>query len=370
MRGLTVAHVLSSFGVGGQERVALDLAVGQRAAGCEVHAVSIAPPPEGPLSADFTAAEIAVHTVEKRGGFDLTLPARLALFFRRARVDVVHTHNPLALIYGAPAARIARARAIHTKHGANPDRGRQLHLRRAAGWMTHGFVAVSEATEAIARALHEAPAARITTIPNGIDLARFHPDPIARREVRAELSIPESAWVIGTVGRLSPEKDQALLLRSLAPMLGENHRAILVGDGPERSALVALAESLKIARFVHFAGARRDVPRWLAAFDLFALTSRSEGLPLVIPEAMATSLPVVSTAVGGIPAVVQEGVTGSLAPAGSEADLARCFSSLTKDRARAAQLGATGRSRALERYSAERMVRDYFAIYARAGARH
>ncbi len=147
-----MAHVLSSFGVGGQERVALDLAAGQRAAGCRVLAVSLAPPPEGPLAAEFAARGVAVHTVEKLGGaIDPSLPLRLALVFRRARVEVVHTHNPQPLLYGAPAARLAGALAVHTKHGVNPDGGRRLCARRAAARLVHAYVAVSEATAAAAR---------------------------------------------------------------------------------------------------------------------------------------------------------------------------------------------------------------------------
>src|SRR4051794_20298265 len=99
---MKIAHILSSFGMGGQERVALDLAVGQKAQGCSVMAISLSSAPEGPLAADFRAHGIEVLTIAKRAGFDLTLAARLAAQFRRAKIDVVHTHNPQPLIYGAP----------------------------------------------------------------------------------------------------------------------------------------------------------------------------------------------------------------------------------------------------------------------------
>src|SRR5262249_25076110 len=114
----------------------------------------------------------------------------------------------------------------------------------------------------------------------------------------------------------------------------------------------------------HFVGAQENVPRLLCAMDVFALTSRTEGLPLVIPEAMASGLPVVSTAVGGIPSVIEEGKSGFLVPPADEDALRARFSALAEDRARADQVGARGREVALARYSAERMVRDYMALYA------
>jgi glycosyltransferase involved in cell wall biosynthesis len=363
---LTIAHVLSSFGMGGQERVALDLAKGQRALGHTLVAISLAPLPEGPLAQDFAAVGCEVVTVAKRDGFDVTLPARLAWVLARRRVNIVHTHNPQPLIYGAVASKLARALAVHTKHGANPDRGRRVALRRAAARLASAYVAVSELTAEVARQNREVDERKLHTIPNGIDLSRFHPDFDARAQIRAELGVAGDAWIAGTVGRLAPEKDQALLLRAAAPLLDERRRLVIVGDGSERAALeVQVAALGDRARFVHLVGARRDVPRLLAACDAFALSSSTEGLPLVIPEAMATALPVVSTAVGGIPGVIDEGATGFLVPRGDEAALRARLERLALDRALGEDLGRRGRALALERYSAERMVRDYLDLYHR-----
>ena len=347
--------------------MALDLARGQRAAGSRVIAVSLARADAkgSTLAAEFADGGIAVHTIPKRDGFDPSLPLRLALLFRNERVDVVHTHNPQPLIYCAPAARLTGAILVHTKHGANLDTTRRLFLRRAAASLAHAYVAVSSTTAAVARKAREVGEARLHTIANGIDLSRFHPDKDARAAVRAELGMNDSVWLTGTVGRLAPEKDQALLMTALAPTLGERSQLVIVGDGPEAAALAALAELLGVRRFVHLPGARRDVPRVLAALDVFALSSRSEGLPLVIPEAMATALPVISTAVGGIPEVVEEGVTGFLTPARDAASLGERLNRLFADRARAVEMGQRGRTLALERYSAERMVGDYLALYDR-----
>ncbi len=364
---LKIAHVLSSYGLGGQERVALDLAIAQAALGHHVLAVSLAPAPEGPLAADFRANGIDAETLPKReGGFDATLPARLALFFRRSGIRIVHTHNPQPLIYGALAARLAGARAVHTKHGANPDRSRRVRLRRAAAHLCDAFVAVSRETAEIARQNREVAERKLVTIPNGIQLSRFNPDAEARAEVRRELGISPDAWVVGTVGRLAPEKDQALLIAAAAPTLGPDRQVLIAGAGPEDSRLRAQIEALgERGRFVRMLGIRRDVPRVLAALDVFALTSQTEGLPLVIPEAMATSLPVVSTAVGGIPGVVEDGVTGLLVPRGGVERLGEALERLATNRDEARAFGERGRVVALARYEAKRMAASYLDIYHR-----
>lgn len=363
--GLSIVHVLSSYGVGGQERVALDLAIGQRARGHRVSVISLAPPPDGPLADEFAAAGIDVHRVPKRGeGLDATLVPRLALVLRRLRADVVHTHNPLPLIYGAPAARLIGARAIHTKHGKNPGSRSHRLLRRAAAQLVHAFVAVSDTTAAQAREQRDMPLDRLSTIPNGIRLDRYAPDPIARTEVRGELGLGD-AFVVGTVGRLDQYKNQALLVRAMGPLLSEDVRLVIVGDGDSRPDVEAAIAALPDPSRVVMMGRRSDVPRVIQAFDVFALPSKSEGLPLVVPEAMSASLPIVATNVGGLPSVVDHMHTGFLVDV-DEDQLRAALSMLVNDRARASEMGSRARRVALDRYSHERMVDAYLALYTDA----
>jgi glycosyltransferase involved in cell wall biosynthesis len=362
---LSIVHVLSSFGVGGQERVALDLAIGQQARGHQVTVVSLAPPPDGAMADEFREHGIAVDRVAKRGGLDATLVPRLACVLRDRAADVVHTHNPLPLIYGAPAARLTGAAAIHTKHGINPgSRGHRL-LRRAAAMLTHAFVAVSDTTEQQARAQNDAPTNRLHMIANGIRLDRYHPNPAARAATRLELGLPRDAWVIGTVGRLDDYKNQALLVRAMAPLLSEQVRLVIVGEGPGRETVEAEVAKLREPRYVIMTGRRMDVPNILPAFDVFALSSKSEGLPLVVPEAMSVGLPIVTTAVGGLPSVVDEGTTGLLVPVDENA-LRTALARLVDDRDLAQTLGSRARDAALARYSADRMVDSYLELYRKA----
>jgi glycosyltransferase involved in cell wall biosynthesis len=364
----SIVHVLSSFGVGGQERVALDLAIGQLARGHRVSVLSLAPEPDGAMAAEFAAAGVHVDRVPKRGGLDVTLVPRLARRLRSLRADVVHSHNPLPLIYGAPAARLVGAAAIHTKHGINPGSRGQRALRRAAAQLVSAFVAVSDTTAAQARAMHDAPLAKIRVIPNGIRLDRYAPDAEARAASRVELGLGD-AWVVGTVGRLDAAKNQAMLVRAMAPLLSSRVRLVIIGEGDARRDVEAAVAALPDPRWVVLTGRRMDVPRLVHAFDVFALSSKTEGLPLVVPEAMAAGLPVIATSVGGLPSVIDEGATGLLVPV-DETAFRGALATLEADPVRARAMGAAARTAALAKYSHDRMVDEYLALYATARHTH
>lgn len=353
--------------MGGAERVALDLATAQKQLGLDVLVVSLDGGAEGPLGPMFRAAGIPVHTVAKRPGIDVTLPPRVAGLLVRARVKVVHTHNPQPLIYAAPAARAVGAAVVHTKHGEGHmgSRGEKL-LRKLAAPLAQVFVAVSHETAAQARAQRDCPASRLAVVTNGIAVDELAPDPGLRRAVREELGIPQDAWVVGTVGRVDRNKNQAALVRAAAPLLGPGFHLVLIGDGPSMDELRSVVGGLPGREHVHVLGRRTDAGRLYRALDVFALPSLSEGLPLVIPESMACALPVVSTAVGGIPAVVIEGETGLLVPPGDEAAMRQALALLHVDRERAEAMGRAGRRRALAEYSVERMNNEYLALYERA----
>lgn len=354
--------------MGGAERVALDLAVVQARHGHRVLAVSLAGGDPGPLAAEFRAAGIGVRTVPKRPGVDVTLPPRVVALLRRERVRVVHTHNPTPLIYAGIAGRAVGAAVIHTKHGEGHlgSRGEKL-LRRLASPCAHSFVAVSPATADQARRQRDCLLPwRVKVICNGISLERFAPDAGARQAIRDQLGIAADAWVVGTVGRCDDNKNQAALVRAMAPLLCESCQLVIVGDGPAMARVRREVAALPRPELVHMLGRRMDAPRILAALDVFALPSLSEGLPLVLVEAMASGLPVISAAVGGIPAVLTPGLTGYLVPPGDERALRDSLTALRDDPEHARALGRAARQRALREYSAERMAREYLELYRRA----
>jgi glycosyltransferase involved in cell wall biosynthesis len=351
------------------ERVGFDLAVGVRERGEGAMVVALAS--DGPMGGVLRAAGVPVFSLERRHrGYDLGLMWRLRGLLRSHGVNVVHTHNPLALVYGAVAARLTTCGVVHTKHGKNPGGARQLALRRQAGRFVDAFVAVSAATASVALQKREVHATRLEVIPNGIDLRRFTDSAGARARIRERLGIGMGAWVMGTVGRLAPEKDQATLIRAAAPVLGEQCRLLLVGDGDEASALRAVAAAQPQGRFIHFLGARSDVPELLAAMDVFVLPSITEGLPLVVLEAMAAGRPDVSTPVGGIPEVVQSGLSGRLFAVGDVMGLRALLLDLRADPSGSRRMGEHGRTLVEASYSRDTALDRYVSAYERALAAH
>ena len=360
---LAICHVLWSVEVGGAERVVLDLAKVQRAAGHRVAVLTLGDT-RGALADEFRRVVDTLDAVPKRArGVDITLPVRLARWFRAHGIQVVHTHNELPLIYGAPGGQIARAVVVHSKHGVVAVSPRAHWLRRAAASAADLFVAVSAATAETARANRECALGKLRVVTNGTDLSRFPAPAGARETIRRELGIPVGARVVVTIGRLVKEKNHALLLRAVAPLLRDDRRLILVGDGPLRDDLRARLHELENSRFVHMTGARRDVPALLAGADAFVLSSDSEGLPIGLLEAWAAGLPIVSTAVGGIPAAVRPEETGLLVPAGDERALTAALGRVFEGDEAFVRMAERGRAHVLGTYSAEQMADAYYSLY-------
>jgi glycosyltransferase involved in cell wall biosynthesis len=201
---------------------------------------------------------------------------------------------------------------------------------------------------------------RVAVIPNGVDTARFapYPDVIA---VRRELGIGPIDPVVGIVAALRPEKNHSLFLEMAKRVVDElpTARFLLIGDGPCREAIEQLAVELGIADRVHMLGSRDDVPRLLAAMDVFALTSHIEANPVSILEAMSVGRPVVATNVGSIHEAVAEGQTGYLVTPGDANQFAERVLQLLREPLVSGSMGAAAREAVVSRWSIESMVRGY-----------
>ncbi len=344
----------------------LDLASAQRAKGHEVLVLCFSDEAGGGvLAGAFADAGITVHIVAKRPGLDWTLSVRVAAALRRLQLDVVHTHNSQPLFYAAAAARLSGHVVIHTKHGEGHLVGKRgMFLRRLGSPFVNRFVAVSKKTAEHAREQWAYPfPSQIRVIPNGIRTDVHRPDLEARKAIRRELDIPQTAWMVGTVGRCDANKNQVALIRVLESELDEQMHLVIVGEGERMAELRAAREQSQCTDSIHLLGQRHDVSRVLAALDVFALPSLSEGLPLVILEAMATSVPVVSTAVGGIPKVIVHNENGVLVPSGDETAMSAALAELRNHPERAKSLGWAGQQLVREQYSSGRMADEYLAMY-------
>ncbi len=334
-------------------------------------AVTVAAPGGGPyadifrsLGADFVDVRCDRLSVREL--------SRVRRIVRERGIQIVHSHGKGAGLYGRLAARAAGVPAIHTFHGIHYRsypiglRGAYLGLERWLAGMSYAVVHVSASQADEAERLELAPPGRSRIILNGIDCGRVRSLARDRALSRGALELPAAGLVIGTVARFDPVKGLDVLLHAFA-RLGDA-RLLIVGDGPESGHLRGLAGRLGIERRVVFAGLIPEAARCLPALDLYVSASRGEGLPLSLLEAMAGGLPVVATRVAGHVDAVEDGVTGLLAPADDSAALAAAIGALLADPARRATMGAAGRRRVEDRFSAARMAAELAALY-RAAAR-
>jgi glycosyltransferase involved in cell wall biosynthesis len=354
---MRIVHVVQGLGIGGQGRLVVELSHELARRGHEPAIVTLS------LGGEMRReARVPVHDVPRPPGPDASFVGRLAYLLRRERAEVVHTHNPAPFLHAMPAAILARiGRRVHTQHGANTYGERGLWAARALVRVTDAVVAVSPYAAELARVKERVPLRCLRVVPRGIPLRPFHPDIGERARVRAELGIARDAFVVGSVGRLAAEKDYPLLVRALAPSLSERVRLVLVGDGPARAAIAGSVPP-EVSRFVTFTGARRDVPSLLASFDLFALASRGDVPPLAVSEAMASGLPVVAPAAGGMAGAVPPGA-GVLVPSGDERALAAAIAQLAREPRAARMMGQAARRHALANFSIERVADAYERIY-------
>lgn len=308
MRILLLVHGLP---VGGTEVMVCHLARRLRATGNSVVIGCL--DAIGDLGLNLRAEGFEVEVHGRKPGFDLALVRKLARSVRQHRIDVVHAHQYTCFFYAALAKLWTRVPLVFTEHGRFypdlPSRKRRF-FNRFFGGSADRITAVSRGVQASLSDIEGFDSRRIEVIYNGIDLARLaRRSSVDKGEAKACLGLPSTAKVIGTVGRLDPIKNQPLLLKAFASLLPRAPGTYLViaGDGPEMAKLRGLAERLGIAKNTLFLGQRSDVEQIFAALDVFALSSFSEGTPMTIIEAMASSTPIVATAVGGIPEIVTDG---------------------------------------------------------------
>jgi glycosyltransferase involved in cell wall biosynthesis len=365
---IRILHVLATLLPGGSEISVLRLLSALERSRYVAHVACLRGEPA--LADEFRAAGIEVVSMGMRSKVDPACLFRLRRFVKDHRIDVVHTHMDVADFYGALAGRLGGARCIvSTKHAPDEFRTRRgfkrypfLLLERLAYEMDDAVIVVSEGLGAFLEKAEHLPRRKMVVIGHGIDSStRLAPPSEARRALRLPLHGP----VMGAVGRLSPEKGQSVLLRALPSVLATFPDAICVvaGEGPARDDLESEARRLGIRERVVFLGFRRDVPVVLAALDLFVQPSLYEGFGLSLLEAMAAELPIVASRVGGIPELIEDGVTGVLVPPDAPAALSEAILRLLRDRDAARRLGEGAARRARERHSLGTMAARVDRVY-------
>jgi len=341
---IKIVYVINSLGVGGAERFAADLA-------CHLDRDRFQPRflclyYGGQFVPGVKAAGIPVEVI---GVSRKVVPANWAGVWSRlgtVTADVVHTHLHEAAWYGLPAAYLRRipVRISHL-HGDHWSWPRKLRwLDRAVETFASTSLACSTAVGEFARAGLRYPPEKLRVVPNATDLERFQRLP-SRDEARASLELPRSAPILTCVASLTEAKGQTFLLQAMRSIHAElpEARLLLVGRDRGKTDLSRLAQKNGLGRSVSILGPREDVPLLLAASDIAVLPSLREGLPLSLVESAAAGLPAVATTVGGIPDVVEDGISGTLVPPGDPTALATAILGLLRDRGRRSVMAEAAR---------------------------
>ena len=355
-RPVRVVHVLPNLSTGGMERLLIEMLRHTDRSRVASRVLCIGA--EGTLACEAVALGVPVDALNLGTGRHPRLPFSLAAYFRQHEIDVIHTHGPYAHLYSALATRLAgRTPLVHTKHGFLwPPTRRRLWQNRLANSLSSRVIAVSADLRKRAQSAESIRADKIQLVYNGIDTARFRsPAPVA----------DDRPPTIVMVARLSSEKDFDSLFRAMLLLKQRklDCRLKIVGDGFMRAEVHKLRDQIGVADVVELLGNRDDVDTQLAEARVFVLSTNTEGLSISLLEAMAASLPVVATAVGGNPEVVVDGQTGFLVPQKSPDVLAEKLAWLIEHPSEAAAMGRAGRERVEQHFDVRQTVREYEQMY-------
>ena len=363
---MRVLHLQRIGGIGGSERHVLELLPALRDRGIDARFLGLddrSNAPE-PFYEALAARQVPFERLDCPRDVDPRLIRSTSASVRRFRPDLVHTHLVHADVYGAYAALRARARLVSTKHNDDPFRsGRARYGERLLTRRADRVICITEALERFTREVVGLPAEKLSVVHYGLDAPPEPWGPPSSLPGGPELA-PETP-VLLAICRLVPQKGVDIAVEALALVREEHPDAHLVvlGEGPLRTELTALAERLEIADAVSFPGRVGDVAWWLRRAAVLVHPTRWEGFGLALLEAMLSERPVVASAVSSIPEIVVDGETGRLVPRDDPPALAAAVIDLLDHPARAAAMGAAGLELARAEFSVERMAERTAGVY-------
>lgn len=369
--GPRLLHIITSLGVGGAENHLLELVCGLADDGYDVTVMYLTDADQyadEDVTSEMVEAGVSLKHVGIRNNIDPIGFGLVLLHILRNDYDIVHTHLIHGDIYGSTAATIGGIRrTVSTKHNDPPFLTEQPYkaLHDMTIRLTDRVVSISENVRNFTLEHTAASPDEVRTVHYGLDPQPF--DQVTDEEVESVRSglVTADGLLVGTVARLVEQKDLSTLLRAI-DTVSEKHPKVclaIVGKGPKREELEALATALDINDRVTFTGHRSDVPTLMHAFDLFVLPSQWEGFGLVFLEAMAAGTPIVASEVSAVPEIVVDSETGYLAPPGEVDKFAECIDRLLKDRTLAETMGQKGRERLESHFTVERMVSETETVY-------
>ncbi len=363
---MKIMHIVHSLNIGGLERVVIDLAGSFRDRGHEVAICCLSE--KGSLSETAEARGVQVFAMGKKEGIDPLLPIRIGVFLKSHPFNVVHTHNESGLLYGASGAMLAGIRNIvHTDHGKEPEYDDHRIMKLVEGVLlkkVRHAVAVSGHLKEILAATAGIGSERFVTILNGIDTNRYSVHR-PKGDMKKMIGLLPDSFVIGHVARLVPLKNQKFLLDLFAALKKKRKglKLAIVGSGPLKSELEEHSGKMGLSEDVLFLDARMNIPEILSAFDLFVLTSLTEGISITLLEAMAAGVPVVASLAGGNPEIIKNGSSGLLIPLDFPSQWIREMEYLIEHEFERARLAWNAKQSVINQFSITAMSEKYGRLY-------
>ncbi|HUP49729.1 MAG TPA: glycosyltransferase family 4 protein [Thermoanaerobaculia bacterium] len=362
--------LIDSFNVGGAESLVVPFVRNHDRSRYRLSVACLTSIGGNPIEAEVMREGVAVTNLGARNLRDLAAFRRLTRLIRDERIELIHAHLTYASTWAALVSRLTGVPMIATLHVAPPAGGREGLRDRLMRFVLNRWarrvILVSAALRAQYVAGRGLDPRRAVVVHNGIDVARFRRDAAgARRRLERELAVPEGARIAVTVSVLRPGKGIEVLLAAIPAVVERVPGAVflIVGDGPKREEWQALADATGEARQVRWAGHRRDVDAIVAGCDLFVLPTLADAFPTVLLEAMAAGLPVVASAVGGVPEIVQADVTGTLVPPADADALAAAIIHHLLDRDGAGRMGVAAVLAAESLFSTAAWIGRLDAVY-------
>ncbi len=365
---MRILHLISSGGMYGAEAVILNLSrtLNEQGHASLIGIFSNSSNPNLQLHERALGEGIESHLIPCRGQLDRSVPAAIRSLAATTAADVIHAHGYKADVYAYLALRKTSTPLVSTCHNWLDDSRLVQTYGMIDRLVLKRYKAVIAVSEEVKQRLVGSGVSpnNIHLIRNGIDLRPYE---AAVSSLRHPGEAQGTLWV-GWVGRLSREKGPDIFLRAVETLHTEftDVRFILVGEGPDRTALEQLIKNLGIGDAVQLQGRRTDMPAVYASFDMMVSSSRREGLPMAILEGMASGLPWVATSVGDVPTVVRDGQTGVLVPPENVEVLATSMASMMRSSEERSRMGAAARSLTESEFSAESMTGDYLRVYTSA----
>lgn len=367
---MRILQLVNSLDVGGLEQVVVDLCNNLGKHNIKCHIFCLSHMGEKAISAKPISIDVGGLTELSRFP-KLEVLAKLINTIKINKIDLIHSHNPKSHLYGVIASLVTRVPHINTIHGRGPisESGRRKLLRRILSFFTDCVVAVSEDVNNKLITEDHINNKKVLTVINGVDTAKYVPlqNTNDRNVIRDELNIPENAFVIGSVGRFAKEKNYVLLVNAFAMFnkIKPDSYLVIVGDGEEMSNIKEAVSKNSLQGKCILPGMRSDISAWMKVFDLFALSSDTEGTPITILEAMATGLAIVATNVGGNKSVIDPPCCGLIVEPHEPLSFCNALLELSLHNVELQKMSITARRRIELEFSIDSMVEKYIDLYKR-----